>query len=214
MTSQQRAAGDKRRAIQHAAVRVFAKKGFEAARVSDIAREAEVAYGLVYHYFGNKEDVLDSIVREHLGILENVVDSIDAQKLPVRDKLAGIASFMLDSSRVAGDIVRVLLLETRRSSLLAATPRAQAIEAVFARIERMLRSHQADGTLRADVDARMVSYVLLGALENLLTAFALGSLDPSEESFERAKAAVVEVVWGGLREPGGEVASASKPGST
>jgi len=182
-------------------VRVFAKKGFEAARVSDIAREANVAYGLVYHYFGSKEDVLDSIVREHLGILESVVESIDAQKLPVEDKLAGIASFMLDSYRVAGDIVRVLLLETRRSSLLAATPRAQAIEAVFARIERMLKTHQADGTLRADVDARMVSYVLLGALENLLTAFALGSIAPTEESFERAKTAVVAVVWGGLRLP-------------
>ena len=95
-------------------------------------------------------------------------------------------------------MVRVLLLETVRSSLLAATPRAEAVERVYARIERMLRRHQEDGALRPDIDPRMVSHVFLGALENLLTGFALGTLPSTEEAFERAKLAVVELAWGGL----------------
>ena len=57
---------DKRRVILDAAVRVFARQGFHTCRVSDIADEAGVAYGLVYHYFGSKDEV-----REKLPSLAN-----------------------------------------------------------------------------------------------------------------------------------------------
>ncbi len=56
-----KAQADKRRMILDAAVRVFARRGFHACRVSDIADEAGVAYGLVYHYFASKEEVLDTL---------------------------------------------------------------------------------------------------------------------------------------------------------
>jgi TetR/AcrR family transcriptional regulator, fatty acid metabolism regulator protein len=49
------AAADKRRVILDAAMRVFARQGFHTCRVSDIADEAGVAYGLVYHYFSSKD---------------------------------------------------------------------------------------------------------------------------------------------------------------
>jgi AcrR family transcriptional regulator len=55
---------DKRRLLLEAAVRVFARKGYHASRVGDIAEEAGVAYGLLYHYFESKEDVLRSVFRE------------------------------------------------------------------------------------------------------------------------------------------------------
>src|ERR1043166_2154812 len=61
------AAEDKRALILAAAVRVFAKQGYEATRVGDIAKEAGVAYGLVYHYFGSKEAVLEAVFREAGG---------------------------------------------------------------------------------------------------------------------------------------------------
>ena len=61
---------ERRRQILDGAVRVFARQGFHATRVSDIADEADVAYGLVYHYFQSKEKVLDEIfsvkVQPHL----------------------------------------------------------------------------------------------------------------------------------------------------
>jgi len=53
--------GIKRARILEAATRVFASRGYHGARVSDIAREAGIAYGLVYHYFRNKEEILDTI---------------------------------------------------------------------------------------------------------------------------------------------------------
>src|SRR3954471_5109292 len=59
--------GDKRQQILDAAVRVFAAQGYEASRVGDVATEAGVAYGLVYHYFGSKEAVLEAVFREQWG---------------------------------------------------------------------------------------------------------------------------------------------------
>ena len=66
------AAADKRRLILDAAVRVFARQGFNQCRVSDIADEAGVAYGLVYHYFRSKDEVLDTLFLERWNVLLDV----------------------------------------------------------------------------------------------------------------------------------------------
>lgn len=197
-TSERANSEDKRRKILRAAVRVFASKGYEASRVADVAREAGVAYGLVYHYFDSKEDVLNSIFQEHLGVVNRVIESIDREKVSAREKLRAVAAFMIDGFQVAADVVRVLLLEVRRSSMLLAAPRAEAVEGLFQRIEALIRRHQEDGSLRPGIDARMASYVFVGALETLLSGFALGTLPPTEEALDRAKAAVVEIAWKGL----------------
>ena len=63
------AADDKRRRILDAAVRVFAAQGYEASRVGDVAKEAGVAYGLVYHYYASKDAVLEAVFREAWGRL-------------------------------------------------------------------------------------------------------------------------------------------------
>src|SRR3979409_1306578 len=91
------AAAEKRRLILDAAVRVFARQGFHACRVSDIADEANVAYGLVYHYFRSKDEVLDTLFLERWNILLDVIREIDRQDLPAREKLYAIASFIIDT---------------------------------------------------------------------------------------------------------------------
>ena len=72
------AAIDKRRLILDAAVRVFARQGFHTCRVSDIADEAGVAYGLVYHYFQSKDEVLDTLFLERWELMLAAIDEIDA----------------------------------------------------------------------------------------------------------------------------------------
>src|ERR671910_337322 len=101
------AAADRRRQILDAAVRVFARQGFHACRVSDIADEAGVAYGLVYHYFRSKEEVLDTLFTERWDILLQVIRDADAQDANVRDKLRTIAAFILDSYRHDPDLMKV-----------------------------------------------------------------------------------------------------------
>ena len=60
---------DKRRQLLDAAVRVFARKGFHASRVGDIAEEAGVAHGLLYHYFKSKDEVLQAVFHENWSLL-------------------------------------------------------------------------------------------------------------------------------------------------
>ena len=72
-------AAEKRRLILDAAVRVFARQGFHTCRVSDIADEAGVAYGLVYHYFRSKDEVLDTLFLERWNVLLEAIREVDAQ---------------------------------------------------------------------------------------------------------------------------------------
>ena len=88
---------DKRRMILDAAVRVFARQGFHACRVSDIADEAGVAYGLVYHYFASKDEILDTLFLERWNVMLKTIRAVDARdELSARAKLHEIASFIVD----------------------------------------------------------------------------------------------------------------------
>ena len=64
--------------ILDAAIRVFAREGFHRCRVSDIANEAGVAYGLVYHYFRSKDEVLDTLFTERWTLLLEAIAEVDS----------------------------------------------------------------------------------------------------------------------------------------
>ena len=72
---------DKRRQILDAAIHVFARQGFHACRVSDIADEAGVAYGLVYHYFKSKDEVLNELFTERWSLLLAAIEEVDGQAI-------------------------------------------------------------------------------------------------------------------------------------
>ncbi|HEY6836949.1 MAG TPA: TetR/AcrR family transcriptional regulator [Gaiellaceae bacterium] len=188
--------GDKRRLLLDAAVRVFARKGYHAARVGDIAEEAGVAYGLVYHYFGSKEEVLRSVFRETWRALIQTIESVEDGDDPPREQLRKVAEILLRSWRRDPDLVRVLVLEVTRSGYLAGE--LDEIVASFAAIQQIVERGQADGSIRADLDPRLASYVFYGAIDELLTGWVLGRLPDSEEDVARAGHTVVELVTGGL----------------
>src|SRR4028119_373165 len=79
---------DKRRLILDAAVHVFARRGFHHCRVSDVADEAGVAYGLVYHYFSSKEEILNTLFLERWQVMLDAIAEIDAKRdIAGREKL-------------------------------------------------------------------------------------------------------------------------------
>ena len=187
---------DKRRVLLDAAVRVFARKGYHAARVGDIAEEAGVAYGLLYHYFDSKEDVLRSVFRETWRALIETIKSVEEDEDQPREQLRKVAEILLRSWRREPDLVRVLVLEVTRSQHLA--EEMDEIVASFAAIQEIVERGQADGSIRADLDARLASYVFYGAIDELLTGWVLGRLPDSDEDLARAEHTVVEIVAGGL----------------
>jgi TetR/AcrR family transcriptional regulator, fatty acid metabolism regulator protein len=187
---------DKRRVILDAAVRVFARKGYHTSRVGDIAEEAGVAHGLLYHYFRSKEELLETIFRETWSDLLAAVRSVEETDETARERLAGIAKILLRSWRRDPDLVRVLVREVTRSSHLQR--QIKEIDEAFAGLERIIARGQADGEFRTDIDPRMASYVFYGALEEILTGWVLGQLDDDDDAITRAEETVVEVICGGL----------------
>src|SRR6195256_1436095 len=110
------AAAEKRRLILDAAVRVFARQGFHACRVSDIADEAGVAYGLVYHYFRSKDEVLDTLFLERWTVLLETISHVDAEHVTARDKLHAIGAFIIESYRHDPDLMKVIIVEVTRAA--------------------------------------------------------------------------------------------------
>lgn len=187
---------DKRRLILDAAVHVFAQKGYHTSRVGDIAEEAGVAHGLLYHYFRSKDELLETIVRETWRDVLDAVRVVEETDETARERLAGVAKILLRAWRRDPDLVRVLVREVTRGATLQR--QIVEIDQAFESLERIIAHGQEEGEFRADVDPRMVSYVFYGALEEILTGWVLGQLDDGDEQIAAAEQTVIEVVCGGL----------------
>ena len=187
---------EKRRLILRAAITVFARSGYHTSRVSDIAKEAGVAYGLVYHYFGSKEDLLEQIFRRTWSRMLEAVEEVERTEAPVREQLAGVARIVLGAWQVDPDLVRVLVREVARSPQLGRE--VDEIAHAFAALQRLVEKGQERGELRTDVEPRLAAWILYGALEEILTGWVFERLPSSPEDVERAEQAVLAVLTEGL----------------
>jgi TetR/AcrR family fatty acid metabolism transcriptional regulator len=196
---------EKRRAILHAAVKVFAEKGYQGCRIADVARQAGVAYGLVYHYFRSKEELLESVFAEQWTIFDRSIRAIAEGPGPASEQLASICRFAVDVLRTAPAAVRVLLLEVARTpNALRAGSTRETFETTLSLVAGVVRRGQEAGELRADVDPVVAAACLLGTLELSLTGILVGVIPAGgDEDVERVKEAVVQVVLGGVMAPRG-----------
>jgi AcrR family transcriptional regulator len=198
MAAQRASGGDKRRMILDAAVVAFAKRGFHACRVSDIADEANVAYGLVYHYFRSKDEVLDTLFLDRWNVLLDVISAIDGQEMPVRDKLYAIAGFIVDSYRRDPDLMKVIIVEVTRAANSFGRTHLGKIREAYALIADIVAKAQADGAFKRDVTPEFAALAFYGAIEQVLTGWIFDMLPRGEAEFEQAKAFIVETICGGL----------------
>jgi AcrR family transcriptional regulator len=187
---------DRRGALLDAAVRVFARKGFRAARVGDIAAEAGVAHGLLYHYFRSKDEVLETIFRETWQLLAVETERIEAADVPLREQLRRFARVYLGSWLVTPERIGVLVREIARSPQVG--QRVDEIDVVFQALARMIEAARKRGEVRADCDATFAGWAIYGALEEILTGWVLAQLPGEEEDVERAVSTVVDVACAGL----------------
>ena len=183
-----------------AAVRVFAKRGYHGSRVGDIAEEAGVAHGLLYHYFSSKEQVLETVFRENWAELLEVFHRIEASGEPPLAQLGAIAKTLLRAWRDRPDLVRVMVREVARSPQLQG--QVDEIREGFQTIQRVIERGQADGSFREDLDPRLASWVFYGGLEEILTGWVLGQLPDGDEEVARAERTVVTLLCGGLTRAG------------
>ena len=224
-TERIRGGRDKRQLILDAAIKVFARKGYHGSRVSDIANEAGIAYGLVYHYFKNKEEVLDTIFDEQWTAFIEAVEAVAEGAGDTRDKLLSVAALILNAYRVRRDWVKVLVFEIQRSPRFRDRDRLDAVGRLFAVVAGILEDAQSRGELRDDLDPRISSYLFVGGLDIVVTGRVLDVLQVEGDGEDETKyylevaRTIVDVFVDGMRPkdfaptPSGETARTDSAGA-
>jgi len=165
---------DKRRRILEAAVKVFARRGYFGAKVSEIARKADVADGTIYLYFRSKEDILvslfDEVMTEHLERSRRELRRIDGA--PAR--LRAVAAHHLRLFGENRDLAVVFQVELRQSTKFLERFTASWLQDYFALLGDVIEQGQREGSLRSDLPRKVATKAFFGALDEMVTSWILG----------------------------------------
>jgi len=185
--------------ILRAAVDIFASKGYHGCRIADVAKQAGVAYGLVYHYFKNKDELLDAVFQQSSEWLFTNLKAVIDRSSTVPEVVRGITNWCFNSYREDPRAMRVLVLQVARGSGLP----GQRIQSKFVEIIQLLiqmftRAVER-GELRKELDPVLLAAQLFGTVEMGLTSFVMGLYDAGDEAqLKRAAAQVSECFLSGI----------------
>ncbi|MCS6799775.1 MAG: TetR family transcriptional regulator [Myxococcota bacterium] len=190
---------DKSERILRAAIRVFARKGFYAARVSDIARAAGVADGTIYLYFRNKEHVLVRIFEDRLGKLLDVLRARLVALPTVEERVRAVVVTQLGLLEDQRDLAEVVTVNMRQSSRLLRRYAAPLFQRYLDLVAAVFAEGQQAGRIRSDLSPRVAARALWGALDGLALTWALADGDPAR--LRRAADQLAELVLRGALSP-------------
>lgn len=197
-----RQGADKRSRILDSAIRVFANKGYHGTRISDIARDAEIAYGLVYHYFKNKEDILDAIFVDRWGGFIEAVEAVARDTKPLEEKLFALAELILSPDPEKSEWLKVLIFEIQRTQRFRDPDRMRIVSQLFVAISRILRDAQEQGELRREIDPDIACYIFIGGIDIVVTSRVL-ELIPAEKDekahYSKVAHTVVDLFLNGMK---------------
>jgi AcrR family transcriptional regulator len=94
--------------ILNAALKVFARRGMGAAKIGDIAKEAGLSHGLVYHYFKSKEEIFTTLVKRAASGSTMVVEYAKQQQGSPLEQLRWMTQMILQS--IAGEGAYLFLI--------------------------------------------------------------------------------------------------------
>ncbi len=196
-------ASDRRKQILRAAVEAFAERGFHRTRVSDIAKRAGVAYGLIYHYFDSKDHVLNSVFEDNWSVFLKVIRGVsETESLSAGQKLERISALVIDALQVAPNIIQVIIQEISRSDRFVHAEKMSAFNSAFDVVQEIIVAGQASGELRASIEPRVAAYMFFGALETICTGAMLKAIDcHTLQEAEAVKRTVREVMLAGMLAP-------------
>ncbi|HXA28763.1 MAG TPA: TetR/AcrR family transcriptional regulator [Candidatus Angelobacter sp.] len=188
-----------RERILQAATEVFARRGFHGARVADIAEVAGIAYGLVYHHFRNKDDILAAIFAERWGEYVRYIDAMADSPEPFRAQVTHLVHFWVETWRQEPHLMTVLINEISRSYEFIESHDPGQVMVAFDAVERLIVAAQARAEVRADLDPRLMTYAILGVAEMVLTGYVMNSLRrDSEEEYRRDEEQLVALLLAGM----------------
>lgn len=206
----------RRKTILRAAVEVFSKKGYHGCRIADVAREAGVAYGLVYHYFKNKDELLNSVFESGWDGFVTRITEQATRGNTLEERVRGVVTVAFEAYKKDPRGVKVLILEIGRSPAGGKVNRGTAFGGIIQLAAQMFVQAQERKELPAHLDPVLAAVLLFGAIEMGLTAFVLGLLDRNnDEALDRARDQVIETYLRGvLARPGEETTWKSSKSAT
>jgi AcrR family transcriptional regulator len=140
----------RREAILAAALEEFSSRGFEAARLDDVAKRAGVAKGTIYLYFADKETLFQELVRSMLTPLIGHFETLATVEVPfpvLAERLVDVVSQELIASR-RKDIIRLIISEGTRFPAIADFYYREVLSRVFAALQQILQRALDRGELR------------------------------------------------------------------
>ena len=166
---------NKHQKILQAAIKVFSEKGFYNSRVSEIAKEANVADGTIYLYFKNKDDILISLFEEEFGkIVQNMRVSLEKDK----DALQKIKRFAIAHLSIVTkqqELAEVMGVEVRQSSKFM----KEYVNKPFIEYLNIIRSvvieGQEKGLIRKDLTPGIMKRAFFGALDEMARYWVLST---------------------------------------
>jgi len=158
---------DKHAKIIAAATKVFAKKGFFNARISDIAKEAKVADGTIYLYFNNKIDILLSVFEEEIGaIITHTRRLLDEEQDP-RKKLEIFIVKHLTAMKKNKYLAEVIQIELRQTTKLVKEYRNSKFNEYINIIAEIIEQGQKQEFFRQDIMPNLAKRTIFGALDEV-----------------------------------------------
>lgn len=188
--------GDKRQRIVDAAVKVFAKRGFHATRVSDIASAAGVADGTIYLYFKSKDALLVSLFESHVDRLLAFLEKELPRAASPSEKLKRIVEVQLGLLEGERDLAEVVTVILRQSTKLMKQYAAPKFNAYLDAIAGVVAEGQATGEIRRDVTPHLAARAIFGALDGIAMTWALGKAERGGLAW--ASAQLGQILLGGL----------------
>jgi TetR/AcrR family fatty acid metabolism transcriptional regulator len=188
--------GDKRERILLAAVKVFAKNGFYATRVSEVAKAAGVADGTIYLYFRSKDEILLSLFEDRVERLLSYM-KVELAKLPgASAKFRRVIELQLGLLEGERDLAEVITVILRQSTKLLKEFAAPKFTSYLDAIAKIVSEGQADGEFRKDVSPHLVARATFGALDGIALTWALGRAE--QGALVRSARQLADVMLRGL----------------
>ena len=188
-----------RERIIEAATEVFARRGVHGTRVADIAERAGIAYGLVYHHFRNKEEILTAIFAERWAQYVSYLEELEKVPASFRERMRRLVHFWVETYRQETDLMTVMINEITRSYEFLESHDIGSVLVAFDPIERIIEEGKRNGEVRAELDPRLATYVVLGIAEMVLTGYVIGSLPRSDpEAYARDEEQLLAVLIDGM----------------
>ncbi|MFT4704125.1 MAG: TetR/AcrR family fatty acid metabolism transcriptional regulator [Bradymonadia bacterium] len=165
---------DKRERILQAALTVFAKRGFYTAKVSEVAREAGVADGTIYLYFKNKDDLLIQLFEDRMDFLiQRLNEELVKHGGTVVARIRRLILLHLQIASIAPELAEFITVELRQSSKFVREYDNPKFSEYLKVLRDLVEEGQRDGSIRQDLDSRLVVRTLFGALDELLLTATL-----------------------------------------